>query len=490
MPNKKKKTKKPMERTLSPDKYIKENARKLKIGTCYANTDWDMCGMAMVIVTRMHNNGNVTAGFYKVDTFCLGVKDSFYLFNATEEELDERLDFIEQNFDLEEITYGEAHNIIYEAIEFAAEAGIKPCKEWALTRFILEEDDDNVPMITYEMGRNGKHFLIAMDNIELTKYLPTLRANLGDDVGYSLIDDLDDNDDWDDGDELDEISDEDMERIMSKTSNGEPIETEEYTHKTTVLADKPHLKQEGLWLLLKLQGNMETVLKQILDLPRGDLKDDLEKVLLYSMGKKYAEEMAEGDPTVFNAVRLLGEVGDERSLDILQETMRQDKEYQSSCFMSHGEKCYIPTLTKLAHCHTDKLEALLREPGITAIGRYFAMMALTQIYYTHPETQGEIKDMWHRLMDYYIEALPSCRGCDSFTAAFAVCALTELKTKDMLPQIKRMMDTSPVATFVCGEYDIVVKNMDDDTFEYDPEDYPADIREFYKMCKDRLWQES
>ena len=68
-----------------------------------------------------------------LDTFCLGVKDAFY---------------------------------------FAEEAGIKPCKEYAIAQYVLEEDTEDIPLIEYEFGRDGRHFLMPEDNFELNTYLP------------------------------------------------------------------------------------------------------------------------------------------------------------------------------------------------------------------------------------------------------------------------------------------------------------------------------
>lgn len=62
-----------------------------------------------------------------------------------------------------EIPYEVAHNLIYSSIEFAGEAGIEPVDEWGITQYILEEDDDNVPLIEYQWGLNGMHYLLAED---------------------------------------------------------------------------------------------------------------------------------------------------------------------------------------------------------------------------------------------------------------------------------------------------------------------------------------
>ena len=77
-----------------------------------------------------------------------------------------------------QVSYNEAHNLIFGAIAFAEEAGIKPSPEFALTQYLLEEDTEDVPLIEYEFGKNGKHFLVAKNNLELNTYLPLLEKNL------------------------------------------------------------------------------------------------------------------------------------------------------------------------------------------------------------------------------------------------------------------------------------------------------------------------
>lgn len=143
---------------LSPEKYIRTRARNLAIGTCYINENWKEAGEAFIVVTRRHTNGNLTIGFYLVDIFALGVKDTGYKFNQSPAEVNEFF----QRFTLqhEEANYLLVHNIIYGAIEFAEEYGHTPHKDFHVTRFILEEDDERVPLVDIEFGRDGEPFYI------------------------------------------------------------------------------------------------------------------------------------------------------------------------------------------------------------------------------------------------------------------------------------------------------------------------------------------
>ena len=62
------------------------------------------------------------------------------------------------------------HNWIYGAIAWANEAGISPHKSFSVTQYMLEEDTEDIPLIEYEFGCNGKHRLCCSSKIEANKY--------------------------------------------------------------------------------------------------------------------------------------------------------------------------------------------------------------------------------------------------------------------------------------------------------------------------------
>ena len=178
MAKKKQKKQVSKQQFLSDEQYLKQRARTLEIGKCYVSDCIKETGEGNVIVTRRHTGGRISMAAYLVDIYCLGVKRSVYNLRMEEYELEERLENVSDT--LSECAYEEAHNWIYGAIAFAEEAGIKPDKSFALTQYMLEEDNDNVPLIEYEFGKDGKHFLIANSQLEASRYLPLLRKNLGD----------------------------------------------------------------------------------------------------------------------------------------------------------------------------------------------------------------------------------------------------------------------------------------------------------------------
>ena len=140
---------------LSHENYIRQKSRNLPVGDCFINPDWEKCRMCQVLITRKHVTGCVTACMYLVDLSCLGVKDTMFKFNAPYEEVIEM--FNRRDKRLINISYELAHNIIFAALEFAEEYGFKPHKDFtSTTRYFLEEDNDDIPLIEIECGMYGK----------------------------------------------------------------------------------------------------------------------------------------------------------------------------------------------------------------------------------------------------------------------------------------------------------------------------------------------
>lgn len=165
---------------LSSDVYMRRVMRSLPVDKCYINPDWKEQGMAHVVIVRRRPDGKFAMVVYLVDTFCLGVKDAFWRTSLDKSELDAMIKNFEERIGIEECDYATAHNLILGAIEFAEEGGIKPCKEWMLGQYGLDEDTDDIPLIEFDYGLEGKHFLNTYTRSEGAKYIPILEAHLGD----------------------------------------------------------------------------------------------------------------------------------------------------------------------------------------------------------------------------------------------------------------------------------------------------------------------
>lgn len=174
---KKKNKKAQQQQFLSPQNFLRQRARSLAIGECYFTPAIEETGEGIAIVSRKHTGGRVSYAVYLVDIWCVGVKDTYYRLRCEESDFEAFVEHMGPQ--VEPMSYEEVHNWIYGAVAFADEAGIPPHKDFALTKYMLEEDTDDIPLIDHEFGKEGKYFLVAKNGLEASRYLPYLKKNIG-----------------------------------------------------------------------------------------------------------------------------------------------------------------------------------------------------------------------------------------------------------------------------------------------------------------------
>ena len=320
MPKKKKTSNNGGQQFLSPEKFLKTRVRTLKIGRCYRSSHIFDIGKGYVIVTRLHTGGNMSFAFYLIDTYCTGVRDSLYKTRVDPEEVYYILETLSELDELEECSYEEAHNIIYGAVDFAEEIDIEPDDTFKLTKYMLEEDTEDIPLIEYEFGQDGKHFLMETDQYNASKYLPKLKKAYGNDFKYILGEDTFIGDDS---------------HYLKHATYGMYTK---YTYKPKRYSETLNIRNEWLIEELNKLENSTSLSKPIIDrilaLPKDELRSDLEEIIRYVMTITSNGIVPKGfDKGKYNGILLssiifLGEVGNnESSLDLVLECLRQFQPY-------------------------------------------------------------------------------------------------------------------------------------------------------------------
>lgn len=449
---------------LSDTDYLKQRMRSVEIGTCYISPSIHELGLGHVVVTRRHTGGNVSVGCYFVDTFCLGVKDSFYRLRMTPYEFSFFMKPLERE-GVEECSYEEAHNWIYGAIDFAEEGGIKPDKSFALTKYILEEDTDDVPLIEYEFGKDGQHFLAVDSELEASKYLPTLRKTLGDDFDFMINDDLDDFDE-DYEDEFDDMEDDDWDMPRSGT---DALVDMPYTYKHPPYPSTCTIKHE--WLLQELGkkenafGLKDELTDRILTLPKEESRQDLEQILAFNLGLTCDEDLTDGDDEEFigivgSCILLLGEVGNsDSSLDLVLEMMRQSPAFYEYHFGDFGPDILVPTLNKLGQHRIDKLLDYCKEAGLYTYAKCQAITALASIGVLQPDRRDEIVGLFRELLVFATEHLAENTTFTPTLTGLMTCDVMDLQARELLPELKNLYDTRLVDEGIAGHFSEIEKQL-------------------------------
>jgi hypothetical protein len=143
---------------------IIRRARAFPILECWISAEWqkDSPGLVEILVARQQSDGDICFGMYLVDKFCLGLKNTFgragYSRTRYENEFHNALF---QNTKPMACPPELAHQMIYASIEYAAQFGFTPEKDFALTQYLLAPRGELEEPYDLTFGRDGKPFFIA-----------------------------------------------------------------------------------------------------------------------------------------------------------------------------------------------------------------------------------------------------------------------------------------------------------------------------------------
>ena len=473
--------KKQQQQQISPERLIRERGRSLEIYECLMDKEaMKENGESPIIVTRKHKGDKYTSAFYLVDSYCTGVKDTFYRVRLDEDEYKDLMRHMRRGCNLEKVDYVEAHNWIFGAIEFAAEAGIEPHKDFAVTKWLLEDDEeDTIPIIEYEFGKDGKHFLFTHSQAEANKYLPALRANLGNDFTFvcGFAPRFDE-------EEYDEEEDDDNPFDFFSQGTEETV----YKYDFPAYPATLNIKTKGLVAFLDTWNEKcptKEAIDELLSNDNNILREDLHNLILFETGCT-CREITQARRDAFSsmmiyALLLLGEIGDESSLEIALETLRQNEEYMDYHFGDYSEQIFAPVLCKLAKDNLDALYDYLQEPNRYTFAKSLIFPAVYAIGKNYPEKMPDaIKWFKDALSFIELELYEGIDYCDSTLAGFAVHHAVNLAGKEFIHEIEMLYETECMDPTIEGTLEDVLKYINSPESERYCPDYSLDIYQAFK----------
>ncbi len=452
---KNKKSGKQTTKPVSPEAYIRKKARQLPIYKCFKSVNSFEDREMSIIVIRKHPQGTYTLGAYMIDKWCFGVKDSLWCFNIEENEMNDFLSMFKERLDsLDEIDYVEAHNWVYGAVAFADEAGMKPCKDFSLTQYILAEDDENVELREYEFGRDGKYCLLTKNREEAARYIPILDHNLGK-GNYSVETGLFGDDEiWDD---------EDTGFPFKITPPMEyAYQGGEYPKKVTL--NCPELKEK---MRKDLYDFSDEDIDWVQSLPEDKLRADLQSLVLYELGRQWGKSAGELDDeapddwcVLSNSLVFLTNVATvNETLPVVLEVMRQSSEFREYNFGDASDLLLDPVLCALVKDNPRLLKSFLLEKGLSPEFKSSVLELLEHIARNCPEIRQEIIDMTVELLKEYKADLSERTICDGTVTAFAIGILVSLGDIEHLPLIEEIYATNLVDEVCEGHIDEVRRSI-------------------------------
>lgn len=467
------KKKQQKQQPMSPERYIREKARKLPIYKCYIGDNAGNSREKLAIIIRQHTCGTFTYACFLLDCWCIGVKDAFWDFSVSENELDRIINHYERGMDLREVDYVEAHNWIYGAVDWATNAGINPCKEFSLAKYILEEDDDNVELIEYDFGYNGEYVLEAKSQQEANKYISALNRTLGKDNYKVIISPLFGEDDDYYDEEEDRKEDmynrliDAMDKLREEVKNDKPLM--DYTYKGidyphTILLNHPDIQP----IIEKDIDNItDDDLDFVLSKPADTLRHDLHSLMMFEIGKQWGATKDDYQTRddfhweIFGtAMMFLIHVGTkEETLPVFLEIMRQSNAFFDFNFGDIPDWFIEPLVWKLCKDDPRSVMPYLLEEGLCTWCKIQVVTALEVIGSYNKKVLPVISDMLTELLTAYKEDLPQRHITDGSVTAFTMTVPVNLGMKDFLPQIEDIYATGLVDESVMGDIKEVRKEF-------------------------------
>jgi hypothetical protein len=156
-------------------------ARDYPLVECLISSDWqnDTPGLVEIIVTREQPDGMLCFGLYLVDKLCLGLKNTFARANSTPAHYQQEVQNIFRSRPYKKCPAELAHQMIYEAIDYAAQFGFAPQKDFDLSELMLEPRGEFNSSYKIEFGKDGKPFFISGPHDNATAIIKQLEMTAG-----------------------------------------------------------------------------------------------------------------------------------------------------------------------------------------------------------------------------------------------------------------------------------------------------------------------
>lgn len=260
------------------------------------------------------------------------------------------------------------------------------------------------------------------------------------------------------------------------------------SHLQTTQAPEFHFSEEMNWLYENDLGIDRDKIEQILQLDRIKLVEDLEKVLHDSIGRfDYFVDKVNKEYFGYNnidfplhALLLLADLRSEQSLDSILSLLKQDDNFIHFWFAD-----FINLLTEdaLFHCgkhQTETIFEFLKQPNIHHFNKAAVGEALVKIIEKSDINREVFIEKYREVLRVYIENETDENYIDSEAIGFIISDVVDLGYKELLPEIKQLVDLDLVDLFICGSYEDIERDIPKPVFIDITNFFEKDVFEKYE----------
>ena len=161
---------------------IIRRARAFPVYECWISDNWqkDDLGLIEILLARQQPDGDICFATYLVDKYLLGVKNTFGNAGFSPARYqNEVAGRVFHELKPQECPIELAHQMIYASIEYAAQFGFQPEKDFAVTQYMLAPRGELEEPYHLTFGKNGKPFFIAGPYDNTARILRQLEKTAG-----------------------------------------------------------------------------------------------------------------------------------------------------------------------------------------------------------------------------------------------------------------------------------------------------------------------
>jgi tetratricopeptide (TPR) repeat protein len=228
----------------------------------------------------------------------------------------------------------------------------------------------------------------------------------------------------------------------------------------------------------------EKVIKELLELPRKTLIQDLENVLADTIRRRdmYLSLDDWDDDTMnfpIHALYFLTELRAYESLPTVLNILRQDQEFLEYWFSDGLNDYCLPTIYLLGNNQLDLLKAFVLEPNNYYWCRGLATQAATQIALRQPERRAEVVPFFRDIARTHLNQADNDGLIDNSFLGGMMNDMLTLKSVELEQEMINLFQKGWIAVGECGTLEEILKDL------HEPEDFnrivplPATIYEMY-----------
>ena len=161
---------------------IIRRARAFPFYECWISDNWqkDDLGLVEILVSRQQPDGDICFGTYLVDKYLLGVKNTFGNAGFSRVRFqNEVVNKIFRKLKPQKCPVELAHQMVYASLEYAAQFGFQPEKDFAVTQYILAPRGELEEPYQLTFGKDGKPFFVAGPYDNASRILRQLEKTAG-----------------------------------------------------------------------------------------------------------------------------------------------------------------------------------------------------------------------------------------------------------------------------------------------------------------------